>query len=58
MIGLIIVLIAYYLFDKRFKARCRKAIQYFRIIPKKIMCSMKMTTFMRKNNVLTKLEIL
>lgn len=55
MIGMIIVAVIYYIFDERLKRRCRKAIQYFRIIPKKIMCSMKMTSFIRKNNILSKL---
>lgn len=55
VIGLIIVAVVYYIFDKRLKNRCRKAIQYFRIIPKKIMCSIKMTSFIRKNNILSKL---
>lgn len=55
IIGLIIVAIIYYIFDERLKNRCRKAIQYFRIIPKKIMCSIRMTSFIRKNNILSKL---
>ncbi len=57
-LGLIAALIVYLMCDRSLKSRCKKTIKYFRIIPKEIMCSIKLTTFMRKHKVLNKFDIL
>jgi hypothetical protein len=58
VLGLVIMLICYIWYDSSLKKRCKRAIKLFRIIPKELMCSMKITTYMRKHNSLKMLDIL
>jgi len=56
--GLLVVCAIYLVYMHYLKKRCRVAMQFFGMIPKNIMCSMKMTSFLRRNKILNKLDIL
>jgi hypothetical protein len=58
IVGLLVVVAIYLVYRHYLKKRCRVAIQFFGMIPNNIMCSMKMTSFLRKNKILNKLDIL
>ena len=57
-IEMLVALILYFVCDRSLRNRCKRAIKYFRIVPKEVMCSTKLTTFMRKQKVLSKFDIL
>ncbi len=50
--GLLAVGVMYYFYYMELSKKCMLAVKYFTIIPKTVMGSMKLGTFLRKNNVL------
>lgn len=58
MAAMVIILVFYFFFDYNLKKRCKRSIDYFRTIPKELMCTMKVTAYMRKNETLNKFDIL
>lgn len=58
MLTLIVVLIGYTYWNYTMSKRSQMAIRYFKIIPKKLMCNSKITSYMRKNNTLSNFDIL
>jgi len=58
MIGLIVLCIWYIYWAIQTKNRCRLGIRYFQIIPKDILCDIRVSTYLRKNHILNKLTIL
>ena len=58
VMGLFLIGLVYIYFDRTLKNRCKRSIKYFKMIPKDIVCTMKITTFMKKNKVLNKFDIL
>lgn len=56
--ALMILLIIYAIYNDNLKKRCKRSIDYFRMIPKEMMCTMKVTTYMRKNEILSQFDIL
>jgi hypothetical protein len=57
-IGMLLAIILYVFCDRSLAKRCKRAIKYLKFIPKEVMCSTKLTTFMRKQKVLSKFDIL
>ncbi len=57
-IGMLLAIVLYFFCDRSLGKRCKRVIKYFKIIPKEVMCSTKLTTFMRKQKVLSKFDIL
>lgn len=57
-VGLLGVMVMYYLYYKELSRKCLLAVKYFTIIPKNLMSTMRLTTFLRRNDVLDKLDIL
>lgn len=55
MIGFIGV---FWWYNQKLKDKCKMTIRYFKIVPKSIMNKMKMTNYMRKNDLLKKFAIL
>ena len=56
--SLFILLVVYGVYNESLKKRCKRSIDYFRMIPKDVMCTMKVTSFMRKNEILSRFDIL
>lgn len=52
MMGMMILLMEY---NKRMKNKCVMMIKYFKIIPKWIMNKVKVTNYIRRNNLLEKI---
>lgn len=56
--SLFILLVVYGIYNESLKKRCKRSIDYFKMIPKDVMCTMKVTSFMRKNEILSQFDIL
>lgn len=58
MFGLVCSLIIYILYTMYLRKRSKIALKFVKMIPKNILCNMKMTSYLRKHKVLNKLDIL
>lgn len=58
MVIVFYALMVYVLYNKKLRKRCKRSIDYFKFIPKELMCTMKITSYMRKNEILSQFDIL